>query len=54
MFNLEEKTKEYQQNYFEHILRLPTYRIPRKMFKYHTKGRRDRSRPPMRWMDQFA
>jgi hypothetical protein len=44
--NLGQKIKEYQQNYFEHILRMPTYRIPLKILKYHPKGRRDRS-PPM-------
>jgi hypothetical protein len=51
IFNLGEKIREYQQNYFEHILSMPTYRIPRKIFNYHLKGRRDRGRPPMRWMD---
>jgi hypothetical protein len=54
IFNLGRKIREYQQNYFEHILRMPTYRIPRKIFNYHPKGRRDRGRPPMRWIDQFA
>jgi hypothetical protein len=54
ILNLEEKIREYQQNYFEYILRMPTYPIPRKIIKHHTKGRRDRGRPPMRWMDQFA
>jgi hypothetical protein len=54
IFNLGEKIRECQQNYFERILRMPTYRIPRKIFNYHPKGRRDRGRPPMRWMDQFA
>jgi hypothetical protein len=54
IFNLGEKIREYQQNYFEHILIMPTYLIPRKIFIYHPKGRRDRGRLPMRWMDQFA
>jgi hypothetical protein len=54
IFNLGYKIREYQQNYFEYILRMPTYRIPRKIFNYHPKGRRDTGRPPMRWMDQFA
>jgi hypothetical protein len=54
IFSLGNKIKEYQQNYFEHILRMPTYRIPWKIFNYHPKGRRDRGRPPMRWLDQFA
>jgi hypothetical protein len=53
-FNLVQKLREYQQNYFKHILRMPTYRIPQKIFNYHPKGRRDRGRPTMRWMDQFA
>jgi hypothetical protein len=39
--NIEEKIKKYQQNYFEHILRIPSYQIPRKIFNYHPKGRRD-------------
>jgi hypothetical protein len=54
IFNLGQKIREYKQNYFEHILRMPTYRIPWKIFNYHPKGRRDQGRPPMRWMDQFA
>jgi hypothetical protein len=54
IFNLGQKIKEYQYNYFEHILRMNPYRIPLKIFKYHPKGRRDRGRPQMRWMDQFA
>jgi hypothetical protein len=54
ILNIGGKIREYQQNYFEHILRMPTYRIPRKIFNYHLKGRRDKGRPPMRWMDQFA
>jgi hypothetical protein len=54
IFNLEEKVKEYQENYFEHILRMPTYRIPPKILNYHPKGRRERLRPSMRWKDQFA
>jgi hypothetical protein len=54
IFNLRQKIREYQQNYFEHILRMPTYRMPRKIFNYHPKGRRDSGRPPMRWMEQFA
>jgi hypothetical protein len=35
VFNLGEKIKEYQQNYFENILRMPIYGIPRKVFSYH-------------------
>jgi hypothetical protein len=54
IFNLGQKIREYQQNYFEHILRMSTYRIPQKILNYHPKGRGDRGRPPMRWMDQFA
>jgi hypothetical protein len=27
-FNLREKVKEYQRNYWERILRMPIYRIP--------------------------
>jgi hypothetical protein len=40
IINLGENVKEYQQNYFEHILRMPTYRIPQKLLYYHPKGRR--------------
>jgi hypothetical protein len=54
VFSPGEKVNEYQHNYFEHILRMPTYRIPRNIFNYHLKGRRDKDRPPMRWIDQFA
>jgi hypothetical protein len=54
IFNVGEKMKEYQRNYVEHILRKPTYQIPRNIFNYHSKGRRDTGRPQMRWMDQFA
>jgi hypothetical protein len=54
IFNIGGKIKEYQHNYFEDILRMPTYLIPRKIFNYHPKGRRDKGRPPMRWIDQFT
>jgi hypothetical protein len=54
IFSLGEKIRKYQQNYFEHILRMPTYLIRRKIFNYHPKGIRDRGRPQIRWMDQFA
>jgi hypothetical protein len=40
-FNLGEKV-EYQWNYSEHILRMPTYQIPQKLFNYRPKGRRER------------
>jgi hypothetical protein len=39
IFILGETVKEHQQNYSEHILRMPTYRIPWKIFGYHPKGR---------------
>jgi hypothetical protein len=42
IFNLGQKIKEYQQNYFKHILRMPTNRIPWEVFNYHPKGRKDR------------
>jgi hypothetical protein len=32
ILNLGQKIKKYQYNYFEHILRMPTYRIPPKIF----------------------
>jgi hypothetical protein len=51
IFNLGQKIREYQQNYFEHILRMSTYRIPLNIFNYHPKGRRDRCRPQMRWIN---
>jgi hypothetical protein len=54
IFNVGHKIREYQHNYFIHILRMPTYRIPQKIFNYDPEGRRDRGRPPMRWIDQFA
>jgi hypothetical protein len=54
IFDLGQKIREYQQNNLEHILRMPTYRIPRKIFSYQPKGRRYIGRPPMRWIDQFA
>jgi hypothetical protein len=40
MFNPREKVKEYQQNFFEHILRMLTNQIPWNLFDYHHKGRR--------------
>jgi hypothetical protein len=53
IFNLGQKIRENHQNYFEHILRMSTYRIPRKVFNYHPKGGKDRGRPLMRWVGQF-
>jgi hypothetical protein len=52
--DLGEKIKEYQQNYFEHILTMPTYRIPWKLFDCNPNGRRERGRPTMRWKDHFS
>jgi hypothetical protein len=43
IFNLGEKVKEHQQNYLQHILRMPTYRIPQKLSDYHPKGGRESS-----------
>jgi hypothetical protein len=54
IFSLTEKIKKYQCTSFEHILRMPTYQIPWKIFDYQPKGRRDRGRPPRRWKDQVA
>jgi hypothetical protein len=48
VINLGEKIKEYQQDYFEHILRMSTYQIPWKILNYHHKGRRDRGQPLLR------
>jgi hypothetical protein len=42
-YSLGEKVKEYQWNYLEHILRMPTYQIPWKLFDYNPKRRRGRS-----------
>jgi hypothetical protein len=42
IFNLGEKVKEYEQNYLEHVISVPTNLIPRKLFDYHPKGRRER------------
>jgi hypothetical protein len=39
IFNLGEKIRECQQKYFEHILIMPTYRIPTKIFNCHPNGR---------------
>jgi hypothetical protein len=54
IFNLGEEIKECQQNYFERILRMPTYGISRKVFNYHPKGRRDRGRTQMRWINRLT
>jgi hypothetical protein len=52
IFNLGEKVKEYQHNYKEHILRMPTYRIHRTLFDYRPTGRRERSTTE-KMKDQF-
>jgi hypothetical protein len=54
VFSRREKIKECQQNYFEQVIRMLAYRIPRNMFDYCPKGRRDRGRPLKKWKDQFA
>jgi hypothetical protein len=52
IFNLGKKIREHHQSYFEHILRMPTYRPnPSEGFP---KGRRDGGRPQMRWLDQIT
>jgi hypothetical protein len=37
IFNLIEKIREYQHNYFKHIPRIPAYRMPQNIFNYHPK-----------------
>jgi hypothetical protein len=49
IFELRENINEYQQIYYEHILRIPTDRISRKPFHCHPKGRRERGRLLKRW-----
>jgi hypothetical protein len=48
--------KEYQQNYLEHILRMPTHLLFRKLFDYHPSFRKhvERGRPPKRRKDHFV
>lgn len=53
IFNLNNKIKEYQEKYYEHVQRMPEYRIPKKILEYKPKGKRDRGRPTKRWRDQF-
>jgi hypothetical protein len=50
--SIQDKMKEFQQNHFEHILIVVTYRIPRKILNYHIKRIKERER--MRWKDEFA
>jgi hypothetical protein len=54
IFNLGDKVKECQQNYLEHILRMPTNRIHRKLFTHRLKGRRRIGRLPKRLKDHFV
>jgi hypothetical protein len=49
IFSLGDEVKEYQQNYLEHISRMPTNRNPGKLFDCHPKGSREKDRPPKRW-----
>ncbi|KAJ4450851.1 hypothetical protein ANN_02282 [Periplaneta americana] len=53
IFNLNNKIKEYQEKYYEHIQRMPEYRNPKKILEYKPKGKTDRGRPAKRWRDQF-
>jgi hypothetical protein len=39
IFDLLNKINECQQNYYEHILRMPTDLIPLRLFDYDPKGR---------------
>jgi hypothetical protein len=43
VFIVGKKVKEYQQNYLEHTLQMPTYQIPHKMFDCILKKKRERS-----------
>jgi hypothetical protein len=36
-----EKVKEYKHNYLEHVLRMPTYRIPIRIFDSPHRKRRE-------------
>lgn len=40
IYDLCEKTNEYQQNYYKHILGTPTDQIPWKRLSYNPEGRR--------------
>jgi hypothetical protein len=52
IFELQEKINKCQQNYYEHILRMPTNQMLCKLFNYHPEGRRKRVWPLKRWRDQ--
>jgi hypothetical protein len=47
------KMNEYRKTVNKHIRRLPTGRIPRKLFYYHPGGKGERGRPMKKWKEQF-
>ncbi|PSN44683.1 hypothetical protein C0J52_15631 [Blattella germanica] len=46
--------KNYCNNWQAHVLRMPYYRLPQRIFLYRPDGRRDIGRPRKRWKDQLS
>ena len=53
VFRLVDKIKEYQQNWRDHLERLPEHRIPKVILDYKPRGWRSIGRPRKRWLEQF-
>ena len=45
--------QNYQQNWNQHVLRMPENRLTLKSLQYQPKGKRYLGRPYRRWKDQF-
>lgn len=53
IFNINERLKDFKQNWKEHVDRMPDTRLTKQIMQYHPKGRRSVGRPRKRWLEDF-
>lgn len=54
IYNINHKITEYQNKWKNHVERMGDDRLPKKLMNYRPRGRRDRGRPMLRWIDQWS
>lgn len=53
IFNLTNRIESMRNNWYEHVRRMPTDRIPQQLLQYKPRGRRSVGRPITRWEDSL-
>jgi len=51
--NIVKEIKQYQKKLLQHVQRMDTNRVPKKVLQYKPKGGRNIGRPRKRWRDQI-